>query len=131
MADPRKAPHAPGYEPNPHYTQEDWDEVSDHPEATDEELANAKPFADAFPDLAASIAKRGPQKAPTKVPTSIRLDPDIIAAFKTTGRGWQSRINEALRDTLQRDALQTRAPKRVKRRRRVFRRVSPSAKKTA
>jgi uncharacterized protein (DUF4415 family) len=106
MTDPRKAPQAPGYVPNPHYTQEDWDEVSDNPELTDEQLAEMKPFAEAFPELAASIAKRGPQKAPTKVATSIRLDPDVIEGFKATGGGWQSRINEALRK-----ALRTRAPK--------------------
>ena len=28
---------------------------------------------------------------------TIRLDPDIIAAFKADGSGWQSRINDALR----------------------------------
>jgi uncharacterized protein (DUF4415 family) len=126
MADPHKAPHAPGYVPNPRYSQEDWDEVSDNPELTQEQLANAKPFAEAFPGLAASIAKRGPQKAPTKVPTSIRLAPDVLAALRATGPGWQSRISEILRE-----ALLTRTPKRVKGRRRVVRRVSRPAKKTA
>jgi uncharacterized protein (DUF4415 family) len=28
---------------------------------------------------------------------SLRLDPDVIAHFRRGGRGWQSRINEALR----------------------------------
>jgi uncharacterized protein (DUF4415 family) len=28
---------------------------------------------------------------------SIRLDQDVIAKFKATGPGWQSRINEVLR----------------------------------
>lgn len=32
-----------------------------------------------------------------KVSTTIRLDPDVIAAFKADGPGWQSRINAALR----------------------------------
>jgi uncharacterized protein (DUF4415 family) len=27
----------------------------------------------------------------------LRLDPDIIAAFRAGGPGWQSRINDALR----------------------------------
>jgi len=40
---------------------------------------------------------RGPQKAPTKVLTSIRLDADVIAFFRAQGRGYQSRINQALR----------------------------------
>ena len=28
---------------------------------------------------------------------SIRLDPDVVAKFKATGKGWQSRINEVLK----------------------------------
>ena len=40
---------------------------------------------------------RGPQKAPTKVLTTIRLDADVIAFFRAQGRGYQSRINQALR----------------------------------
>jgi uncharacterized protein (DUF4415 family) len=100
MADPHKAPHVPGYVPNPHYTQEDWNDVSDNPELTDEQLASAKPFAEAFPELAKTIAKRGAQKAPTKVPTSIRLDRDVIAALKATGAGWQTKANELLREAL-------------------------------
>jgi uncharacterized protein (DUF4415 family) len=28
---------------------------------------------------------------------SLRLDPDVIAHFRRGGRGWQSRINAALR----------------------------------
>ncbi len=109
MADPYKAPHAAGYVPNPHYTQEDWDEVSDNPASTDEELAQAKPFAEAFPELAKSIAKRGPQKAPTKVPTSIRLAADVVAALKATGPGWQTRVSDILRK-----ALRANVPKSVR-----------------
>jgi uncharacterized protein (DUF4415 family) len=40
---------------------------------------------------------RGPQKATTKVLTTIRLDADIVAFFRSKGRGYQTRINEALR----------------------------------
>ena len=40
---------------------------------------------------------RGPQKTPTKVLTTIRLDADVIAFFRAQGRGYQSRINQALR----------------------------------
>ncbi len=31
---------------------------------------------------------------------SLRLDPDVVARFRATGRGWQSRINDVLRDHL-------------------------------
>jgi uncharacterized protein (DUF4415 family) len=40
---------------------------------------------------------RGPQKAPTKILTSLRLDADVIAFFRSQGPGYQSRINDALR----------------------------------
>jgi len=38
------------------YTREDWDEV-DNPEWTDEELAQARPFAEVFPALAGKMRK--------------------------------------------------------------------------
>lgn len=28
---------------------------------------------------------------------SVRLDPDVVAKFKATGKGWQTRINEVLK----------------------------------
>ena len=40
---------------------------------------------------------RGPQKTPTKVLTTVRLDADVMAFFKSRGRGYQTRINEELR----------------------------------
>jgi uncharacterized protein (DUF4415 family) len=38
-----------------------------------------------------------PKAAAPKVSTTIRLDPDVLEAFKAEGAGWQSRINAALR----------------------------------
>jgi uncharacterized protein (DUF4415 family) len=40
---------------------------------------------------------RGPQKAPTKVLTSIRLDPEVLAYFRSQGAGYQNRINQVLK----------------------------------
>jgi len=42
-----------------------------------------------------------PAGSGTKVSTTIRFDADVLAAFKATGAGWQTRINDALRDWLQ------------------------------
>ena len=39
----------------------------------------------------------GSVKATTKVATNIRFDPDVLMALKSTGRGWQTRVNELLR----------------------------------
>jgi uncharacterized protein (DUF4415 family) len=69
-------------------------------EATEEDFKNAKPFAEAFPDLMASI-NRARGRPPVEHPRrqiSIRLDPDVIEKFKATGKGWQSRINEVLKN---------------------------------
>jgi len=73
----------------------------DAPEATEAELAQAKPFAEAFPALAESIRKGGrPRSERPKLAVSIRLDQDVLDRFKASGPGWQSRINDALRDSV-------------------------------
>jgi len=96
-----KPEHTPGYKPNPNYSQEDWDEVSDNPEWTEEDFKNAKPFAEIFPEMAESWRRtRGPQKSPTKQLISLRLDRDVIEAFKAQGPGWQTRMNAALREAM-------------------------------
>ncbi len=72
--------------------------VSDNPEWTDEELATARPFAEFFPEAAASIRRgRGPQKAPTKTKVSLRLEQSVVDHFKMSGKGWQVRMGEALK----------------------------------
>jgi uncharacterized protein (DUF4415 family) len=94
---PRPVP-KPKKPTNRDYAQADLDTVSDNPELTEDEMAKAKPFAEEFPELAASIRRtRGKQKTPTKQLISIRLDKAVLDAFKATGEGWQGRINEALR----------------------------------
>ena len=80
------------------YTARDLREVRDNPEWTAEDFAKARPFAEVFPDLAASIRKgRGPNKAPTKKLVSLRLSGQVIEAYKAKGPGWQSRIDADLR----------------------------------
>ena len=39
-----------------------------------------------------------PKAAVTKQPVSIRLSADVLAYFKSTGRGWQTRIDKVLQD---------------------------------
>ena len=48
--------------------------------------------------FAAARVQRGrPKSSAPKISTTLRLDPEVLAAFKSTGPGWQSRMNEALR----------------------------------
>jgi uncharacterized protein (DUF4415 family) len=35
----------------------------------------------------------------------MRLDTDVVNSFKATGKGWQTRINAALKDWLQKNPL--------------------------
>ncbi len=42
---------------------------------------------------------------PHKVPTTIRFDADVLAALKASGKGWQTRVNEAVREWLKSHSL--------------------------
>ena len=54
------------FKPGSGYTKKDWDDVQS-PELTDEQMDKARPFAEVFPELAASIHRaRGPNKAPNE-----------------------------------------------------------------
>ncbi|MDO8359219.1 MAG: BrnA antitoxin family protein [Devosia sp.] len=71
----------------------------DNPELTDEQLAQGKSFADALPDLYASIQRsRGrPRIERPKQKVTIRLDVDLLEKLRASGKGWQSRVNDHLR----------------------------------
>jgi len=36
--------------------------------------------------------------SPTKVSITVRFDIDVLTAFRATGKGWQTRMNEALKE---------------------------------
>ena len=72
-------------------------------ELTEEDFRRFRPAHEVLPpDLLKTlgIRTRGPQKAPTKVPTTIRFDSDVLTALKASGRGWQTRVNDAMREVL-------------------------------
>lgn len=53
------------------------------------------------PGIAVTQKRRGrPAGSGTKEQVAIRLDHDVLAAFRTAGPGWQTRMNEALKDWL-------------------------------
>jgi len=55
--------------------------------------------------VAKATVRRGrPPKADRKQSTTLRLDPDLLAHFRKTGPGWQTRINETLRRAIKRSA---------------------------
>jgi uncharacterized protein (DUF4415 family) len=85
------------------YTSSDMREVCDNPEWTKADFAKATRFSEAFPELARTLRRRGKQKAPTKRAVSLRLDADVVEAYKATGDRWQSRLNRDLRKVMNLD----------------------------
>ena len=72
----------------------------DNPEWTDADFARARRLRDAMPDLAAALKRGRPRLEQPKVQVTLRLDAEIVEAFRAEGSGWQSRINEALSRSL-------------------------------
>ena len=75
----------------------EWVDPDDAPELTDELLSDAEVFeGDTF-------VRRGrgrPKSDAVKEQISVRLDPDVLAALRAAGPGWQSQINVLLRQGL-------------------------------
>ena len=71
----------------------------ENPEWTDDDFARARPAEAALSaeTLGAFKPRRGPQRAPTKQLVSLRLSRDVLERFKATGPGWQTRIDQSLR----------------------------------
>lgn len=73
----------------------------DAPEWSAQNFKSAKRLSDMPDDFQQAIRRAlGPQQAPQKVQIAIRYDADILEAFKADGPGWQTRMNDALRDWL-------------------------------
>jgi uncharacterized protein (DUF4415 family) len=73
----------------------------DAPELDNEWFARARPAMEVHPELVEySLQRRGKQKAPIKERVTIRLDADIAARLRSSGPGWQTRLNEMLRRTV-------------------------------
>jgi uncharacterized protein (DUF4415 family) len=91
-------------QPNPQKT------AADSPELTKEWFATAKPARGVLPKLFAKktatqllTPRRGrPPSLSPKEHINIRIDTDVLTAFKKGGNGWQTRVNDALREWLKR-----------------------------
>lgn len=74
----------------------------ENPEWTAAEVARSVPASGLPASLRKKLGVRGPQKAPLKQPTTIRFDADVLQALRATGPGWQSRVNDAMRQWVKR-----------------------------
>jgi len=82
-----------------HIKQQNWDDV-DIPELADDEFKRMRPASEDVPGIVDDFKRsRGrPRKENPKVSTTLRLDPEVLDYFREEGKGWQTRINEALRE---------------------------------
>lgn len=76
------------------------DEDGEVRELTAEDFKHFRPMREVAPEVVEAFERmrgqRGPQKTPTKERIGLRLDRDVVAHFRATGPGWQSRINDIL-----------------------------------
>lgn len=80
---------------NKHATATAWIDPDDAPELTDQF------FKDADEYVGETLIRRGrgrPRGENNKRVTTIRLDADIVQFFKAQGEGWQTRINDVLKE---------------------------------
>jgi len=79
-----------------------WVDPDDAPQWTDADFAAAQyriggavvTRAKAHAELAKRT--RGPGKRPAKTSTTLRIPPDVLARWKATGPGWQTRMVQRL-----------------------------------
>jgi uncharacterized protein (DUF4415 family) len=75
--------------------EQNWIDKDDAPELTDEFFIRADEYD------GAKLKRPGrPKKDKTKMLVSVRYEKEIIEAFKESGNGWQTRMNQALSDWL-------------------------------
>ena len=72
-------------------TASSWVDPDDAPEWTQEMFDRAEIR------IGDKVIRRGRPPGSTKTQVSLRLDQDVLAAFRAGGPGWQSRMNAALR----------------------------------
>ncbi len=72
-----------------------WIDPDDAPEWTEEMFDAAEVL------VGERVVRRGrPRADHPKASINIRLSPDVVARFRATGKGWQTRIDAALKEWL-------------------------------
>lgn len=64
---------------------------------SEEDFKHFRPAAEALPpSLLKKLGIRGTQKKPLKERITIRLSREVVEQFRSTGPGWQTRLDDAL-----------------------------------
>ncbi len=85
------------------------DDYDDNPEWTDADFAKARPANEVLPVEVVAMLVRGRGRPPLgpnlrKLKVNLRLSPDVVAALRAGGAGWQTRAERLLRDGLNLDS---------------------------
>ena len=70
----------------------------ENPEWTEEMIRHARPAAEVVPKIVEAQRRGRPFKAVKKRQLTLRLSPEVVDYFKSTGPGWQTRLDEALKE---------------------------------
>jgi uncharacterized protein (DUF4415 family) len=90
----------------------------ENPEWTERDFAKARPASEVLPpEVIAQFKNKGgrPRIENPKEAVKLRIDADILAKFRESGPGWQTRINGILRAAVSAQALRAQAPAVTKR----------------
>ena len=80
----------------------DWNAFDKLDDGAIAKAVASDPDAAPLEDEGLRLIRRGrPRKTITKKRITIRLSPDVVDTFRATGKGWQTRVDEALKDWLE------------------------------
>ncbi|MBF0347879.1 MAG: BrnA antitoxin family protein [Magnetococcales bacterium] len=74
------------------------DEEGEVRELTAEDFRHSQSADGLSPTLARKLGVRSRQKKPTKERITIRISREVLDRFRATGNGWQSRMDEVLKE---------------------------------
>lgn len=73
-----------------------------------EDFRAMRPASEVLPEKLLSVlpkrkrGERGPQKTPTKISVTLRYSVEVLKYFKSTGTGWQTRMDSVLKGYVKR-----------------------------
>jgi len=73
----------------------------ENPEWTEDMIREARPAAEVVPKIVAAHRRGRPVKEDKKHQLTLRLSSEVVDYFKSTGPGWQTRVDEALKECLE------------------------------
>ncbi len=70
----------------------------ENPEWTKQMLKQARPASEVVPKVVEARRRGRPLKSGKKRQLTLRLSPEVVDYFKSSGPGWQTRMDEVLKE---------------------------------